>query len=151
MLIDQLTNADALPTLGAMAKFSARRQALLQHNIANISTPNFKHKSVSVEGFQDSLKDAIRVRRSRFGGHRGDLDIKDTREVQWGRRDGGRAGRLTLRPTTPSGNILFHDRNNRDLERMMQDLAENVAAFRVATELMKSTMEQLGSAIREQP
>ena len=148
MFIDQLTNADALPTLGAMAQFSARRQVVLQHNIANISTPNFKNKTVSVEGFQDSLKDAIRTRRTRFGGHRGDLNIRNTRELEWGRRDGGR---LKLNPTTPSGNIMFHDRNNRDVERMMQDLAENVAAFRVATELMKMNMEQLASAIREQP
>jgi len=33
----------------------------------------------------------------------------------------------------------------------MQDLAENVAAFRVATELLKSNMETLSAAITERP
>ncbi|MEQ9616925.1 MAG: hypothetical protein RLN60_02700 [Phycisphaerales bacterium] len=149
MFIDQLTNADALPTLGAMAQFSARRQAVLQHNIANISTPNFQPKTVSVDDFRVSLRDAVTSRRKQFGGHRGDLSIRDTREAAWTSSKAGE--RLVLNPTTPSNNILFHDRNNRDLERMMQDLAENVAAFRVATELMKSNMETLGIAIREQP
>jgi len=148
MFIDQLTNADALPALGAMAQFAARRQTLIQHNIANASTPNFQHKDVSIAGFQKSLRSAVDDRRARFGGHRGELNVEDTREVKWDRRGGGR---LHLHPGTSSGNILFHDRNNRDLERMMQDLVENVAVFRVATELMKAHVGLLSSAIREQP
>ena len=149
MFIDQLTNADALPTLGAMVQFAARRQPLIQHNIANIDTPNFQHRSVSPDGFRNALREAVDDRRARFGGHRGDLRVRDTREAKWSSSSGN--ARLHLNPTTPGENILFHDKNNRDLERLMQDLAENVAAFRVATELMKTHMETLGSAIPEQP
>ena len=37
------------------------------------------------------------------------------------------------RPATPSRNILFHDRNNRDVERLMQDLdRERRHLYRVA-------------------
>lgn len=74
----------------------------------------------------------------------GELRWKETREVS---RDG--AGRLRLTPETPSGNVLFHDRNNRDLERTMQALAENAAAFRLATGLLRTRVQQMRNAIAE--
>jgi flagellar basal body rod protein FlgB len=56
---------------------------------------------------------------------------------------------LQLTPQTPSGNILFHDRNNRDLERQMQSMVENLTVFRTAADLFKSRMDLLNTAIRE--
>jgi flagellar basal body rod protein FlgB len=56
---------------------------------------------------------------------------------------------LQLTPQTPSGNILFHDRNNRDLERNMQALAENSAYFRTSAELLRSRFELLRTAISQ--
>lgn len=144
MFIDQLTNADALPVLERAAQFAARRQDLLAHNIANLSTPNFIPKDVSTEAFQESLREAVDRRRSATGGVRGDLPLAGNREVNL-----HRDGRLTLNPSTPGDNILFHDRNNRDLERMMQDLVENITAFRVAGDLLKNRLGLMQSAIAE--
>ena len=56
---------------------------------------------------------------------------------------------MELHPKTPSRGILFHDRNNRDLERMMQDLAENVAVFRIVTDLLKNQYSKIRDAISE--
>ena len=47
-------------------------------------------------------------------------------------------------------NILFHDLNNRSLERHMQDLAENTMAHNAAIELLKGGFALLENAIREQ-
>ena len=47
MLIDHLLNADALPSLERTVQFAARRQELIAHNIANLSTPNFQPLDVS--------------------------------------------------------------------------------------------------------
>lgn len=58
-------------------------------------------------------------------------------------------GFLRLTPQTPRPGMLLHDRNNRDLERLMQDLVENMSAFRVASDLLKSQMDTLMTAIRE--
>jgi flagellar basal-body rod protein FlgB len=58
-------------------------------------------------------------------------------------------GGLTLKPRTPSGNVLYHDRNNRDLERLMQDLSENVLAFRVASDLLRRENDLLRTAISQ--
>lgn len=144
MFIDQLTNADAMPVLERMAQFAARRQDLLAHNIANLSTPNFIPQDVSTEDFQASLKDAVDRRRDATGGVRGDLPLAPSREVSI-----EADGRLTLHPTSPGDNILFHDRNNRDLERLMQDLVENITAFRVAGDLLRNRIGLMQSAIAE--
>lgn len=144
MLIDGLVNADAMPTLARSVQFAARRQEILAHNIANLSTPNFRPRDVSVAAFQASLAEAVDERRARTGGSHGELRLGSTGEVTV---EAG--GGLQLTPRTPSGNVLFHDRNNRDLERLMQDLVENLTAFRVAGDLLKSRMEILNTAIRE--
>lgn len=144
LFIDQLNTAGALPTLEATMRFSAKRQQLIAHNIANLETPNFTPVDVDPRHFQSVLRDAVDERRGRARGTFGPIDMDETRQLEQ-RADGG----LTLRPLTHSGNIAFHDRNNRDLERTMQQLAENAAAFRLASDLMKNRTGVLRSAISE--
>ncbi|GAB4550759.1 MAG: hypothetical protein Tsb0013_12610 [Phycisphaerales bacterium] len=144
MFIDQLTNADAIPALERMMQFAARRQTLIQHNIANLSTPGFQPQDVSVDAFRAQLAGAIDQRRARFGGQRGALELGNSREVETDGR-----GSLRLIPSARGRNVMFHDRNNRDAERLMQDLVENAGAFRVASDLLKSRMDILRSAISE--
>jgi hypothetical protein len=56
---------------------------------------------------------------------------------------------MRLKTDTPSGGVLFQDRNNRDLERLMQDVAENSAAFRVASDLYRQQAGMVRSAMAE--
>ncbi|MCA9310349.1 MAG: hypothetical protein KDA21_04035 [Phycisphaerales bacterium] len=146
MFIDGLTNADALPVLEASAQVAAQRHRLISNNIANISTPDYVPTDISVPEFQQDLARAVARRRRAFGGARGDLNLDGSAQL---RRD--ERGELRIRPQSSGRNILFHDRNNRDLERLMQDLAENTAAFRVATEFIRAQTEVLASAITERP
>ena len=142
--VDDVLSSGALPSLALTMRFAARRQVLLAHNIANLDTPGFQPRNVSPAQFQKLLGEAIDRRRSATGGAHGRLDWRPTREILRGPN-----GSLRLEPRTPSGNILFHDRNNRDLERLMQDLAENVAAFRLASDLMRNRVANLRAAIAE--
>ena len=143
-LINQLTNAGAMPALEMTMRFAAQRQRLAAHNIANLDTPNFIQRDVSVEGFRAMLDDAVRERRTRTGGMYGPLEWDETSELARSSR-----GALTLRPETPSGGVLFHDRNNRNLERLMQTLAESTAAFRTASDLYRSQSMILQMAISQ--
>ena len=146
-LIDHVTNAGALPSLARTIQFSAQRQALLAHNIANVSTPRFQHKDVSPASFQSALRDAIHERRGRNGGQAGELRFEGTREIHVGANN-----RMRLRSDTASGRgVLAHDRNNRDIETMMQDMSENLGAFRIATELMRTQAGTIRAAITERP
>jgi len=146
MLIHEVTNAGAMPVLAQVMAFSAQRQRFISHNIANITTPNFQQKDASPEGFQSALREAIDARRARTGGAHGEIRLPETDEIRFDER-----GRMTLSPQTPSGGLLFHDRNNRSLERLMQAQAENAGMFRVATTLMRSQGAIIQSAIRESP
>jgi len=144
VFIQGVVNADAAPALEATLQFAARRQRLLAHDIANISTPNFQPLDVSPAEFQRVLGEAIDRRRSRFGGDRGELPLKGSRHIEVDAR-----GRLQLRPHAQAGNILFHDRNNRDLERLMQSLVENTSVFRTAAELLRTHYASIEGAIRD--
>lgn len=144
MFIDELTSSGAIPSLELSVRFAAERQRMIAHNVANLSTPDYRPMNVSPRDFQKALAEAVDRRRTRTGGESGSLDFQGTREVSI-----ARDGRMTLSPRTPSPGILAHDRNNRDFERTMQDLVENAAAFRVATDLLRSRYQILGSAIAE--
>lgn len=144
MLIDQVTNAGAIPALAAGVQFAARRQDILAHNVANLSTPDFRPMDADPRAFQSLLREAVGERRARGQGHGGELRFGRNRQVRMDER-----GALRLNPETPSGNVLFHDRNNRDLERTMQSLAENTAAFRLASGLLRNRVAAMRQAIAE--
>jgi flagellar basal-body rod protein FlgB len=144
MLISDLANSGSNPALENLIRFAGQRQRLIASNIANISTPDYRMRDVSVSAFQANLAEAVQKRRERTGGERGSLEWSENGEL---RRDEN--GNLTLHPGTPVGNILFHDRNNRDLERLMQSSAENVGVFRVATDLLKKNADLMRAAITQ--
>ena len=151
MFIRDLTNADELPALEQSLRFAAQRQKVIAHNIANIDTPDFRPVDVSISGFRESLSRAVDERRERWGGgSRGELEWRQTSEL---RKAPG--GLLEIRPSARSSagaggagdNVLFQDRNNRSLERLMQQLQENTAQFSLTTELMRAKMDLLRTAI----
>lgn len=146
MIFDDLATAGTGPVLEQMLKFAGARQRLLAHNLANIDTPNFVPLDVSPQAFQKHLARAVAKRRAETGGETGALELTDTDEVSFG---GGGAAAITLTPATASGNILYHDRNNRDVERLMQAVAENQLAFRTASDLIRRQNDLLRSAIAQ--
>ncbi|MEM9660707.1 MAG: flagellar basal body rod protein FlgB [Planctomycetota bacterium] len=145
-LIEHVTDAGALPTLARTIQFAARRHSVIAHNIANASTPRFQHKDVAPAEFQSALREAVDERRASTGGQHGELRLKGTRQIEVTDRG------LRFDAQTQSGRgVLAHDRNNRDLESLMKDMTENQAAFRVATELMRTQAGTMRAAITERP
>jgi flagellar basal body rod protein FlgB len=57
---------------------------------------------------------------------------------------------MRTHPQPANEGILYHDGNNRDLERLNQHIAENVLAHNTGIQLIRSEMAVLRSAIREQ-
>ena len=141
-MIEGLTRSGAMPVLERMIQFTATRHRLLTHNIANLSTPYFRPRDLDPRQFQARLGEAV-DRRRRRPGDQGPLELRDTPQMRF-HKDG-----IELRPGATNEGILFHDRNNRDLDRIMQDLAENTLAHNAAIELMKSEFDILRTAIAE--
>jgi flagellar basal-body rod protein FlgB len=143
MLISDLSSSGSLPVLERMFQFAGQRQRILAHNIANMETPDFRPVDVSPADFQKALAKAVAERRGRTGGEHGELELASTREVSV-----TPAG-LELSPRTHSPSVLYHDRNNRDLERLMQDLAENGMVFRLTADLIRRQHDILRTAISQ--
>ena len=142
-MIDQLTNADSLPVLERAFQFAGARHRVLSHNIANIDTPGFRPLDLSVESFQSELADAVDRRREAGGARGGPLEFGGTDEVQF------EGDRIQIEPTPIGDNLLFHDGNDRDTERLMQGMVENFLVFRAAADLMRQQMDLLTTAITE--
>jgi flagellar basal-body rod protein FlgB len=144
VFIGDILNSGAVPALEATLRFAGERQKLIAHNIANLTTPNFIQTDVSPATFERTLAAAIDRRRETTGGMQGPLEIDGGRDLEI-----GSDGSLALRPRDTSGNILFHDRNNRDLERLMQDQSENAGVYKITAELLRSRYQMIREAIAE--
>lgn len=142
MFIGDLTTSGAIPALEATVSFAGQRQRVIAHNIANIETPDFRPVDASPREFQRSLREAVEARRERTGGSFGSLKMRSTDSIET--RDDGS---FRLRPQPSGRGMLLHDRNDRDVERTMQDLAENAAAHRIATDLLRNQYATLRTAI----
>lgn len=134
----------AMPVLERTIQFTESRHRMLTDNIANLSTPGYRPKELSVESFQQALGDAIDRRRDRTGGASGELELSDTSDIAFGPDSvtARRAGHA-------DDNILFHDGNNRSLEHTMQSLAENTMVHNAAMEMLRAEFSLLQTAIQE--
>ena len=132
-----------MPALEKMFLFAGQRQKIIANNIANIDTPGYIGVDVDPKDFQKLLGEAIDQRRKGNGGASGELRLKETRQVSIV------GGRLELNPTTPTAGVLFHDRGQKSLERLMQQLVENASTFRVVSDLMRRNQSQLKLAIAQ--
>ena len=142
-MIDGLTNGGAIPVLQRLLEFAGQRHRVIVNNIANLDTPGFRPVDVSVRAFQEQLGEAVDARRARHGLAGGRLNLEDSPQVEFDRIG------VTLHPEPIGDNILFHDGNDRDLERTMQALAENFMTFRLAADLLRSRFDLINTALRE--
>ena len=142
-MIDGVINSDAIPVLERMMQFASQRHKLIVNNIANLSTPGFRPQDLDVKAFQATLGEAVDARRAEHGAGGGVLDVKRTRQLEFNRDS------LQVNPSASGDNILFHDGNDRNLERIMQDLVENASTFRMAADFIRSRFNLINTAIRE--
>lgn len=138
-MIAGMFNSGAIPVLERVVQFTGARHDVILNNLANLSTPNFVPREVSVESFQHAMGEAIDERRENGGG---ELEMDDTRMLDF------KPHGIELHPRPANNNILFHDRNNRSLERMMENLASNAMAHNTALRLLNDQFALLETAIR---
>ena len=145
-----VSNSGALPYLQRMMQFSWQRNTLLSDAAANLDPPGYQPVDVPVAEFQGAMK-AAQLREEGIGS--GILPPVTRGHGAFGDTDGIRfeGDGIRLAPDPARQNLTFHDGNDRNLERIMQNLAENALAFRLASELFRKEHDILRSAIRERP
>ncbi|MEY3026695.1 MAG: Flagellar basal body rod protein FlgB [Planctomycetota bacterium] len=141
-MIDGFLGNTSLPALERSLQFMSARQRLLVGNLANAETPGFRPVDVDPRAFQAALRDSIEQGSVDASGR---LELDDSAPVAF-----TPAG-VELRPEVLGDNILFHDGNDRSVERLLQRVTENVYAFRAASQLMRNQFEMINAAIRERP
>jgi len=141
-MIDGLLGQTSLPALERSLQFMSARQKLLIGNLANAETPGFRPVDVDPRAFQAALRDSIEQRALDQDGR---LTLDDGAPVAF-----SHAG-VELKPEVLADNILFHDGNDRSVDRLLQRVTENVYAFRAASQLLRGQFETINAAIRERP
>lgn len=130
MFMERLLNQGSAPLVEQAIRFSAAREKLIAENIANVSTPGYVQKDLSVEKFQQLLRERAEQRlNSPAGATRFDDIMGDM--------------------TSPAHNILFHDGNNRSIEQLMADGAKNALFHNMMIEILRKQMGQLETALKE--
>jgi len=141
-MINGMFNGGAIQTLSRVVEFTEARHKVMAHNIANISNPYFKPADLSPEVFQATLQRAIDERRHSPNADSAPLNMYDGEDLRF---SGDRLSGVA-RPVNEG--ILFHDQNNRDVERLMQRLAENTLTHNASVEMLRREYTVLETAIR---
>lgn len=128
MFVERLLAQTNAPVLEQVVRFTAARHRLIAENIANIDTPGYRQKDLSVSAFQRALSERIDQRRQGRVDSIGPIDL-DMLE----RRD----------------NILFHDGGNRSMEQLATEQAKNALMHNVAIEFLRRQYQSMENALRE--
>jgi flagellar basal-body rod protein FlgB len=128
MFIERMLSDGSTPLLEQVVKFTAARHNLIAENIANVDTPGYRQKDLSVQRFQQELRQRID-----------------------GRTSGGvaRLDEVNIKPEQPVAGILSHDGNNRSMEHLATDLAKNAMMHNMAIEMLRKQYQLMETALRE--
>src|SRR5688500_4985527 len=130
MFIEKLLNQGNAPLLEQVVRFSGQRHRLILENIANVDTPGYRQKDLSVEQFRKMLVERVEKRRH---ARPGEVRFDD----------------LDNEVMNPEAGILFHDGNNRSMEELASSLAKNALMHNVAIELLRKQFSAMEMALKE--
>ncbi|QDU26976.1 Flagellar basal body rod protein FlgB [Anatilimnocola aggregata] len=136
-MLPNLLGSTNIPVLQQVLNFAQARHGVLAGNIANINTPGYKTRDLSVEVFEKRLKDAIE--QSKFGSSQplsAGMSMTDPEDP--------------IRKVSESmTNLLYHDETNIDLEQQVTEINKNQILHSLALQVMTNQMQLLQSAISE--
>lgn len=131
--MNSLFESSSIPLLQEVASFSQARHAVLAGNFANMETPGYQVRDLSVETFQQRLREAIELR-----------DVKS-----YGATYEGGPGDPIRNVSESMEAILYHDGTNVGLEEQVTEMAKNQFMHNLALSIMSSQFQLLQAAISE--
>ena len=135
MMFSALFDSTTIPALGEVLSFSQARHGVLAGNVANVNTPGYRTRDLSQTAFQERLKEALALSRSK---ERVSPGLAQSAEGD------------PLREVNASlENILYHDDTNIDLEKQVAQITKNQLLHNFALTVMTDQFALLESAISE--
>lgn len=141
-MLSNMFDSSSLGALEQVVKFTQARHGVLAGNIANIDTPGYKSRDLSVDTFQSRLKEAIATRR--------EAAMSPSYEIN---------ARLAGRPATEEeaweqvrethSDILYHDNHDVSLETQVTEVAKNQSQHNLALTIMNAQFRLLRTAVTE--
>ncbi|TWU64782.1 MULTISPECIES: flagellar basal body rod protein FlgB [Crateriforma] len=128
-----ILNSGTLPALQETLNFAQKRHDLLASNIANLSTPGYRARDISVDDFQQALSDSIAGYNDRPSG-----------SVTPFTRDDVFSG-----PRAATEQIVYHDDSDVSLEQQVTEIGKNQHLQSMAITTMRSQFALLRAAITE--
>ncbi len=137
-----LFQSNTIPVLEQMVSFSQARHSVLAGNIANLDTPGYKVRDLSVDDFQSRLKDALETRRKQRA------DISPGELAYSGITSSNRRGDgMLAKASEDSKSIVYHDKSNVGLEYQVTEVLKNQMQHNLALTIMKNQFNLLEAAI----
>jgi flagellar basal-body rod protein FlgB len=134
-MLTGLFQSTTIPVLQEVVSFAQARQAVLAGNIANIDTPGYKARDLSIEDFQSRLKEAIEARDDPGLRSPGETDLPPKP--------------LVADVAKLSQSILRHDLGNVEMESQVAEMVKNQIQHNTALAIMTDQFHQLQIAISE--
>ncbi len=135
-MLPTLFDSSTIPMLQEVVNFSEARHNVLAGNIANVDTPGYRVRDLSVDTFQERLKEAI-----------------SAREVQ---KESMSRGIHQSKPGDPMRDvrdslksILYLDNSDVGMEQQVTEIAKNQIMHNLAVSIMSSQFRLLEVAISE--
>lgn len=137
-MFQELVASTTIPVLERSIQFAQTRHTVLAGNIANLDTPGYRMRDLSVEEFQSQLKEAIAARRQPAAMRSpGDVGL-----VGSSQRPLGEVAENTR-------TILRHDDNNTGIEYQVSEMVKNQMQHNLALAIMTDQFQLLKTAISE--
>jgi len=148
-MLSSMFDSSTLPLLEQVVNFTQARHGVLAGNIANLDTPGYRTRDLSVEGFQERLKSAIAAR-------------DQAASLPPGYGSPGQAANSPLSRATHNNmqatwdevresakDILYHDDSDVSIEQQITEVSKNQMQHNLALTIMNSQFRLLRTAISE--
>ena len=133
-MIDALFQSTTIPAMEQVVNFTEARHNVLAGNVANVDTPGYQARDISVEDFQTRLKEALDARRG---------------ESQSASEAYGPPGRRLAEVADNPKTILHHDQSKVGMEFQVTEMVKNQLHHNTALAIMTSQFRLLQAAISE--
>lgn len=142
-MLSSMFESSTVPLLEQVVNFTQARHGVLAGNIANIDTPGYKSRDLSVDAFQSRLKEAVEAQHQAAESPTYALNAKLA-----GRPTGsGKENWDRVRET--SQDMLFHDNHDVSLETQVTEISKNRSQHNLALSIMNAQFRLLRAAVTE--
>ena len=134
-MLSGLFQSTPIPVLEQVVNFAQQRHEILATNLANIDTPGYRVRDLSVPAFQKHLAQAIEGRDRMSSSQSPNYSTAASRDLSQVRE--------SLK------DILYHDDSNVSIERQVAEITKNQTEHNLALAVMNSQFRLLQVAISE--